>query len=62
MATLPTWFLLIMCSWFKPRARLEAEDTVLRQRLIVLSRKTRGRIRLHNIDRLLFVWLHRQTP
>ena len=43
------------------RARLEAENLVLRQQLIVLQRKCR-RARLWNVDRLLLVWLYRLYP
>src|SRR6202047_5295713 len=54
--------LLVMRSKLKSRARLEAENIVLRQQLIVLSRKARSRVRLRNIDRLIFVWLYRLFP
>jgi hypothetical protein len=43
------------------RARLEAENLVLRQQLIILQRKCR-RARLRNLDRLLLVWLYRLYP
>jgi hypothetical protein len=46
----------------KSRARLEAENIVLRQQVIVLSRKARSRVRLRNIDRLIFGWLYRSLP
>ena len=46
----------------KSRASLEAENLVLRQQVIVLSRKSRSRVRLRNIDRLIFVWLYRCLP
>jgi hypothetical protein len=46
----------------KSRARLEAENIVLRQQVIVLSRKARSRARLRNIDRLIFGWLYRSFP
>ena len=42
-------------SLFKSKARLEAENAALRQQVIVLRRKTKGRIRLSNSDRLFFV-------
>ena len=42
--------------------RLEAENLVLRQQVIVLSRKSPARVRLRNIDRLIFVWLYRLFP
>ena len=34
----------------------------LRQQVIVLSRKSRSRVQLRNIDRLVFVWLYRLFP
>jgi hypothetical protein len=54
--------LLIARAKLKSRARLEAENMVLRQQVIVLSRKARSRVRLRNIDRLIFVWLSRMFP
>jgi hypothetical protein len=57
-----TKLLLIARSRLKSRARLEAENIVLRQQVIVLSRKSRSRVRLRNIDRLIFVWLYRLLP
>ena len=41
-------------SRFKSRARLEAENLVLRQQLNVLIRKLPKRLRLTNSDRLLW--------
>jgi hypothetical protein len=55
-------FLLILRARFKSRVRLEAENTVLRQQVIVLSRRARKRLILRNIDRLIFVSLYRQFP
>src|SRR5271167_4434365 len=55
-------FLLVVRSRLKSRARLEAENIVLRQQVIVLSRKARPRVRLRNIDRLIFVRLCRMFP
>ena len=54
-----TKLLLVARSRLKSRARLEAENLVLRQQVIVLSRKSRSRVQLRNIDRLVFVWLYR---
>ena len=54
--------LLVARSRLKSRARLEAENIVLRQQVIVLSRKSQARLRLWNTDRLLFVWLYRVYP
>ena len=52
-----TELLLIARSRLRSRASLEAENIVLRQQVIVLSRKFPSRVRLRNIDRLIFVWL-----
>ena len=54
--------LLFARTRLKSRASLEAENIVLRQQMIVLSRKVRSRVRLRNIDRLIFVWLYRCFP
>jgi hypothetical protein len=54
--------LLIARTRLKSRASLEAENLLLRQQVIVLSRKSRSRVRLRNIDRLIFVWLYRCFP
>ena len=54
--------LLVARSRLKSRASLEAENLVLRQQVIVLSRKSRSRVRLRNIDGLIFVWLYRFFP
>ena len=47
---------------FKSRARLEAENLVLRQQLNVLARKLPKRLPLANSDRLLLVWAYRLFP
>src|ERR1700688_3271027 len=44
------------------RARLETENLILRQQLVALRRKSPKRVRLWNIDRLLFVWSYRLYP
>ena len=54
--------LLILRSALNTRSRLEAENLVLRQQVVVLSRKCQGRVRLRNGQRLLFVWLYRLFP
>src|SRR6202521_3363034 len=54
--------LLAIPSLFPRRARLEAENLLLRQQLVVLRRKSPTRVRLWNIDRLLLVWLYRLCP
>ncbi len=55
-------FRLVVRSRLKSRARLEAENLVLRQQVIVLSRKSRSRVQLRYIDRLVFLWLYRLFP
>ncbi len=55
-------FLLVVRSRLKSRARLEAEILVLRQQVIVLSRKSRSRVWLRNIDRLILVSMYRLFP
>ena len=62
MVAFLTWLLLLVRTWLKSRARLEAENIVLRQQVIVLSRRSGKRVRLRNIDRLIFVWLYRFLP
>src|SRR6202140_3793322 len=54
--------LVAIRSWFARRARLEAENLILRQQLVVLRRKSPKRVRLWNIDRLMLVWLYRLYP
>jgi len=54
-----TKLLLVARSRLKSRASLEAENLVLRQQVIVLSRNSRSRVRLRNIDRLILVWMYR---
>jgi hypothetical protein len=52
----------LAASLFKPRWRLEAENAALRQQLIVLQRKVRGRVEFTNSDRLFFIQLYRWCP
>jgi transposase InsO family protein len=54
--------LAVLASPFKSKARLEAENAVLRHQLIVLRRRPRGRVRLTNHDRLFFIRLYRWFP
>lgn len=54
--------LLVIRSRFTRRTRLEAENLLLRQQLLVLRRKSPRRVRLCNIDRLLLVWPYRLYP
>ena len=52
-----TRLLLVARSRLKSRASLEAENIVLRQQVIVLSRKARSRAWLRNVDRLILIWM-----
>ncbi|SRR6266545_1421157 len=52
----------VLASFFRSRAKLEAENLVLRQQINVLRRQSSKRPHLNNIDRLLFVWLYRWFP
>jgi transposase InsO family protein len=54
--------LLAIRSRFTRRTRLEAENLILRQQLVVLRRKSPARVRLLNFDRLLLVCLYRLYP
>src|ERR1700716_2287698 len=62
MVTFLTQLMLAIRSRFTRRARLEAENLILRQQLVVLRRKSPKRVRLRNLDRLLLVWLYRLYP
>src|SRR5262249_54736428 len=58
-------FLLVrmLCDFFKPRPRLEAEILILRHQLNVLQQRTpRRRLHLRWVDRALFIWLYRRYP
>jgi transposase InsO family protein len=52
----------MLVSPFKSRSRLEAENAALRQQLIVLRRKAKGRAKLTNGDRWFFVQIYRLFP
>src|SRR5258707_7676414 len=52
----------VLASPFKSKLRLEAENAVLRQQLIVLRRGLHGRVRLTNHDRWFFILLYRWFP
>jgi transposase InsO family protein len=56
-------FIRMLCDFFKPRPRLEAEILILRHQLNVLQlRMPRRRLHLRWIDRALFIWLYRRYP
>jgi len=58
MVAFLTQLLRAVRSWFARRARLEAENLILRQQLIVLRRRHPKLVLLWNIDRLLMAWLY----
>src|SRR6266446_5897868 len=62
MVALLCFFLALLASPFKSKSRLEAENAALRNQLIVLQRKVRGRVHFTNSDRLFFVQLYRWFP
>ena len=62
MIALIRFVLGILASPFKSKSRLEAENAALRQQLIVLRRRMKGRARLTNADRWFFVQLYRWFP
>ena len=54
--------LLVLRCGLRSRARLQAEIVLLRQQVLVLSRRAPARMRLRNLDRALLVWLYRFFP
>ena len=62
MLGLLCFVLAVLTSPFKSKLRLEAENAVLRHQLIVLRRRSHGRVRLTNHDRLFFTKLYRWFP
>jgi hypothetical protein len=62
MAALMFLLLNLGASLFKSKSRLEAENAALRQQLIVLQRKVRGRVQFTNSDRQFFIQLYRWCP
>ena len=62
MLGLVTRVLLALRSVFKGGTAREAEILLLRQQLLVLSRKSRKRVRLRIIDRLILVCLYHLFP
>ena len=59
MVAFLTQLLFALRSRFTRRVRLEAENLLLRQQLIVLRRRHPGCVRLWNLDRLMMVWMAR---
>jgi transposase InsO family protein len=62
MLALLCFVVAVLASPFKSKSRLEAENAVLRQQLIILRRKVPGRVRLKNSDRWFLVQLYRSFP
>ena len=62
MVALIFLLLNLFAAVFKSKSRLEAENTALRQQLIVLRRKLRGRVQFTSSDRLFFILLYRWFP
>src|ERR1039457_4044753 len=54
--------LRVLASLFRSRAKLEAENLVLRQQINVLRRRAPKRPHFNNIDRFLFVGLYHWFP
>jgi transposase InsO family protein len=51
-----------LASFLRSHRRLRAENVVLRHQVNILRRRAAGRLRLSNVDRLVFVWLYRLCP
>jgi hypothetical protein len=51
-----------LTSLVKSRRQLEAENLVLRHQVNILRRRSSGRLRLSNADRMGFVWIYRLCP
>src|ERR1700681_794851 len=62
MAALIVFILNLVASLFKPKSQLEAENAAVRQQVIVLQRKVRGRVQFTNSDLLFFIQLYRWFP
>src|SRR5271166_3818041 len=62
MVQLPLFLLNLLGLPFKSKGCLAAENAVLRQRVIVLQRKIRGRVEFTDHERLFFIQLYRWFP
>ena len=62
MIGLLCFVLVVLASPFKSKARLEAENAVLRHQLIVLRRSLHGRVRVTSHDRWFLIQLYRWFP
>jgi hypothetical protein len=52
----------VVLGLFRSKAAIEAENLVLRHQLNVLQRKSPKRLAFSNVDRLIFMCLHRIAP
>ena len=62
MIALIQFVLAMLAAPFRSKSQLEAENAALRQQLVVVQRKVKGRVALSNGDRLFFVQLYRWFP
>jgi hypothetical protein len=62
MIALIRFVLAMLATPFRSKSQLEAENAALRQQLVVLQRKVKGRGAISNGDRLFFVQLYRWFP
>jgi hypothetical protein len=62
MIGLLCFILAVLASPFKSKSNLEAEKAVLRNQLMILRRKVRGRVQPTDSDRWLLVQTYRWFP
>ena len=62
MIALIRFVLAMLATPFRSKSQLEAENAALRQQLVLLQRKVKGRGAISNGDRLFFVQLYRWFP
>ena len=62
MLALLCFVVAVLASPFKSKSRLEAENAVLRQQVIILRRKVPGGVWLKNNDHWFLVQLYRSFP
>jgi len=62
MFALLSRLLVAVRSRMRSQARLKAENLMLHQQVLILSRRSPTGVRLRNLDRLGLVWLYRSFP
>ena len=62
MFALLSRLLVVVRSRMRSQARLKAEDLMLHQQVLILSRRSPTGVWLRNLDRLGLVWLYRSFP